>query len=103
MKKIIAAGLLICLLFTGCLSVYQVKAMAARAAEEEAANAYVPPSPTIRTVDFDALYRSHDPEEIVCTVNDEPVNRYPGRSTSIFTAAMPCRSKIRWQPIARLA
>ena len=49
MKKIIAAGLLICLLFTGCLSVYQVKAMAARAAEEEAANTYVPPSPTIRT------------------------------------------------------
>lgn len=74
MKKIIAAVLLICLLFTGCLSVYQVKAMAARAAEEEAANAYVPPAPTIRTVDFDALYRSHDPEEIVCTVNDEPVS-----------------------------
>ena len=74
MKKIIAAGLLICLLFTGCLSVYQVKAMAARAAEEEAANAYVPPSPTICTVDFDALYRSHDPEEVVCTVNDIPVS-----------------------------
>ena len=42
MKKIIAAGLLICLLFTGCLSVYQVKAMAARAAEEEAAEAPAP-------------------------------------------------------------
>ena len=74
MKKIIAAGLLICLLFTGCLSVYQVKAMAARAAEEEEANAYVPPAPTIRTVDFDALYRSHDTKEIVCTVNGEPVS-----------------------------
>ena len=71
MKKIIALAALICFLFTGALSVFQVRTLAAESAKQEAA--IIEEAPVVTGIDYEALYRSHPAEEVVATVNGEPV------------------------------
>ena len=71
MKKIMALAALVCFLFTGALSVFQVKTLAAESAKQEAA--IIEDAPAVTGTDYEALYRSHPAEEVVATVNGEPV------------------------------
>ena len=58
-------------LFTGVLSVFQVKNLAADAAKQQ--ESYTEVVSAVPGIDYEALYRSHPAEEVVATVNGEPV------------------------------
>lgn len=71
MKRITALAAVICFLFTGALSVFQVKTLAAETAKQQSSYTVEAPAPV--GIDYEALYRSHPAEELVATVNGEPV------------------------------
>ena len=71
MKKFTALAALICFLFTGALSVYQVKTLAAESAPEQ--QTVTAETLKVAGVDYESLYRSHPADEIVGTVNGDPV------------------------------
>ena len=66
-----ALAAVICFLFTGVLSVFQVKNLAADAAKQQ--ESYTEVVSAVPGIDYEALYRSHPAEEVVATVNGEPV------------------------------
>ena len=78
MKKWIAALLVICALFTGGISVSQVKEMKAAASAEKARAAAAEQAEaaaeTTASVDYLALYQSHDPDEIVGTCDGRDIS-----------------------------
>ena len=71
MKRITALAAVICFLFTGALSVFQVKTLAADSAKQQ--ESYIEVVPAAAGIDYEALYRSHPAEELVASVNGEPV------------------------------
>lgn len=71
MKKIMALAALLCFLFTGVLSVFQVKSLHAEAVQDQ--QIYAVEAPAAASVDYEALYRSHPAEEVIGTVNGDPV------------------------------
>lgn len=71
MKKIMALAAVVCFLFTGALSIFQVKSLHAESVQEQ--QVYTTEAPAVASIDYEALYRSHPAEEVVGTVNGDPV------------------------------
>ncbi len=73
MKKVFGVVLLICFLFTGTISYYQVLDIRAEKDREQAAEAAAEIAAEIPLVDMDALFRTHGPEEVIAHINGREV------------------------------
>ncbi len=73
MKKLVIILLAVCLVFTGVLGYFMVKEKSPVNTSEESAPAEQAEIPEVAVIDYEALYATHDPKEVVATIDGKDV------------------------------